>query len=90
MRRGRILRAAVGVLGILALNSCATVNLVRWGADIPSIIPEASPESKGYVKPLATTLLFFPACALDVATVLPQVIFGVWPYGHRYLVPEQG
>ena len=75
---------------LLPLHSCATVNLWRWGMDDSSVYSEPKGDvSAGMMKPLAT-LVGTPVTAVwDVVTFPFQAIFGVYPYGERFMNPEE-
>lgn len=73
----------------LPLTGCSTTNLARWGFDSESVYKEPDgPVSAGFVKPAATFVGLPVAFAWDVATFPFQVIFGVYPYGDRFMQPD--
>jgi hypothetical protein len=74
---------------VLALPSCATVNLARWGWDTPSAIDEPHGHvSAALLKPGVTIVGMPVAVAWDVATLPFQAIFGVYPYGNHHMTPD--
>ncbi len=86
MRRKQLLAAA---LLLLALPSCATTNLARWGWNGTSAIDEPHGEvSAAILKPGVTILGMPVAVAWDVATLPFQAIFGVYPYGSSHMTPR--
>jgi hypothetical protein len=79
---------ALSVLCAASLTSCASSNLARWGFDKDSVYSEPSGEfSRAVLKPSLTILGMPVAFAWDVVTFPFQIIFGVHPYGSRYMDP---
>jgi hypothetical protein len=71
-----------------SLTSCASSNLVRWGFDKDSVYAQPDGEvSRSMLKPSLTILGMPIAFAWDVVTFPFQIIFGVHPYGSRYMDP---
>lgn len=75
---------------LLPLSSCMTSHLVNWVQDESSLYAEPDPGySKGIAKPFFSFIGFPILFTLDVATCPIQMLFGVYPYGDRYMTPEQ-
>jgi hypothetical protein len=73
----------------LSLSSCASSNLARWGFDKDNIYSEPDGElSRGLLKPSVTIIGMPVAVVWDVVTFPFQLIFGVHPYGSRYMDPS--
>ena len=89
MKRTRLALAALLLSAAMPMTSCATTHLVRWGFDKTSVYREHDTElGNAFLKPGLTTLGLPVAAAWDVATLPFQAIWGIYPYGELYLVPE--
>lgn len=89
MKKSRIALGFLICTATLSLQSCATSNLWRWGFDRTSKIDEPSgAASAAVIKPTCTFLFTPPAVAWDVVSVIPQWLFGVYPYGDKHMVPD--
>ncbi len=88
MKRTRLALAALLLLIATPMTSCATSHLVRWSLDKTSVYREHDTElGKAVLKPGITVIGLPIAAAWDVATLPFQAIWGIYPYGERYLVP---
>jgi hypothetical protein len=78
------------VLLVAAAGSCATSNLARWGFDEDSVYAEPDGEvSRAFLKPPLTLVGMPVAVGWDVVTFPFQIVFGVHPYGSRFMDPER-
>jgi hypothetical protein len=86
----RTIALAVVCAGTLTFASCSTTHLVRWGMDKDSMYTESdSSFVRGILKPFITIVGFPVALAWDIGTFPFQTIFGVYPYGDRYMQPDE-
>ena len=83
-------RVLLVVLCLLPLLGCSTSNLIHWGMDEESIYCEPEGEiSRGLLKPFVTFVGVPVAAVTDVAFFPFQIIFQTYPYGDRFMTPEQ-
>ena len=74
----------------LPLTACGTANLARWGLDKPSVFTEPDNElGRGGLKPFVTIVGMPVAVGWDIATFPFQIIMQVYPYGDRFMRPDQ-
>ena len=91
MKRNRSVLAGLALLVVLPLTftSCATTHLVRWGFGETSMYREQETEfGNSFLRPGFTTIGLPIAGAWDLATLPFQLIWSVYPWGERHLVPS--
>ena len=90
MKRSLLRRLSLLLLLVLPLAACGTTNLVRWGTDHDSIYAEPDSEfERGMLKPFVTIVGLPVAFAWDVVTFPFQITFQVYPYGGRFMQPDE-